>query len=39
MAALDHDDPSSSIRYQFADIDIVAAAIRRFAPLVKRGRQ
>jgi integrase len=36
MAALDHRDPASSIRYQAADIEVVAAATARFAPITKR---
>lgn len=33
MAALDHADPKSSIRYQSADVEIVRAAAARLAPL------
>ena len=38
MAALFHHDPQSSIRYQTADVEIVRAAARNFAPITgKRG--
>jgi len=36
MEALDHHDPASSIRYQAGDIEGVAAATARFAPLLPR---
>ena len=37
MGALDHTDPSSSIRYQDADLDIVRGAIDRLERLEPRG--
>ena len=37
MAALGHNDPKSSIRYQTADVEIVRAAAASFAPLTKRA--